>query len=198
MDYRTLSEIPKRIGLLLSVLAAMAPRLLSAQQALPIRVTVTVSEVVYAPVPNGETGDIASGPDGETINLPFKQSFSLPLRADLSIVPDVLHTQRIIAGDSDLHLELQLTPPVDGATTAKAKFFYHNSARDTEPSGGHGVYKITDPFSNEVSAIVRFDGSSVELGKRQERFGTQPNETVVFTHISLNITPPPPATQDIH
>ena len=183
------SGMLKQIGLLIASVAAFLPRVAFPQHD-PIQIIVNVSEVTIVPQTGDDPGMEAIDAEGQVVNLPFTQRTSSPIRAEFSVVPGVLHKQRIIAGRADLYLELTLTPPADDSTTAKAKFFYH---KQNQPAASHGalnLHTITEPFANEATLVIPFTGSSVELGKRMERFGKTPKQTVVSTHILLSVLPP--------
>ncbi|TCO78190.1 hypothetical protein EV688_1012 [Chromatocurvus halotolerans] len=132
--------------------------------------------------------------EGAVVNLPFTEEHSLPIRAEFSVVPGVLHKLRIIAGGADLYIELTLAPPVDNSTKAIAKFFFHKQKEAVESQDMPGLRQITDPFTNETALVIPLTGSSVELGKRMERFGEKPKQTVVSTHVTLSVLPPQTGT----
>lgn len=179
----------KITGLLIAAFAAFSSRLAFAQQD-PIQVTVMVTEITFLPKPDGESGTEAVDASGTVVHLPFTEQHALPIRAEFSVVPGVLHKQRIIAGGADLYLELTLTPPENNSTTAKATFFFHKQDQPANSNDGVNIQQNTHPFTSDITLVVPFTGSSVELGKRMERFGELPNQTVVSTHISVTVLPP--------
>lgn len=183
----------KRVGLLLAAFAAFSSRVALSQND-PIQIVVYVLETTIIPQPADQPGMEAINADGTVVNLPFTQEHGMPIRAEFSVVPGVLHKQRIIAGGADLYLELTLDSPVDNSTTARAKFFFHKRNESVESQDRHDIVKITDPFTNETTLVIPFTGSSVELGARIERFGEKPRQISVSTHVSLAVLPPQPST----
>lgn len=181
-------QMLNRAGLLVAALTVLLPNSAMSQHD-PIQVIVSVSEMSMSPPADGESGMAAVNEHGEVIVLPFVQRHSQPIRAEFSVVPEVLHKQRIIAGDADLYLELKLAAPKDNSSTAWAKFIFHKRRETTVVQEGSSLYQITDPFTNAATLEIPFTGSSVELGKRMERFGEDPNQTVVTTFVSLTVLP---------
>jgi hypothetical protein len=171
----------------------MLPRVVFSQHD-PVQVIVFVSEVTITPQSADQPGMEAINADGTVVNLPFTKEHARPIHAEFSIVPGVLHKQRIIAGGADLYLELPLASPVDDSVTARAKFFFHKQNEPVEAQDGQNLVQINDPFSNETTVVIPFNGSSVELGAHTQRFGEKPKQVVVSTHVALAVLPTRPGT----
>ncbi|MEO0436859.1 MAG: hypothetical protein AAF098_08120 [Pseudomonadota bacterium] len=122
--------------------------------------------------------------------LPYEQAFSLPISVELTLVPGILYKQRIIAGGVDLYLELTLTSFTDTSATLEAKYLYHKQSSATDSSEVGAVHQISDPFTDEVNVVIPLSGSSVKLGRRIERLGQQPHQSVITTSIGAALLPP--------